>query len=235
MLISNGLISGAIRTLGCRSAVSPSRSMRARLARAVVASATSAPIACASRPQRLDRSAPSAASSARCAAATDSFRVVRMRSRSRFSKSQLRASLAARSSSERRTPYHVPQTTSSTSVIRPTSTGVGCESAERPSNTAAPVVTTGPSKVLPRVLESRKRSSCLSGVMRAASLPAEPRATAQPPTGPPAHSTRLHGLSRGGGRRHHAHADDTVAEAGLADAGLTGLELVRAGLDPGQS
>lgn len=168
MLISNGLISGAIRTLGCRSAVSPSRSMRARLARAVVASATSAPIACASRPQRLDRSAPSAASSARCAAATDSFRVVRMRSRSRFSKSQLRASLAARSSSERRTPYRVPHTTSKTRLIRPTNSGEGYGSAGSPSSTAAPVVTTGPNRVLPRALESRKRSSWRRTVMNAA-------------------------------------------------------------------
>jgi len=49
--------------------------------------ATSAHIACASRPQRLDRSAPTAASSARSADATDSYRVVRMRSRSRSSRS----------------------------------------------------------------------------------------------------------------------------------------------------
>ena len=125
----------------------------------MVPAATSAPAACASRPQRLDQSTPAAASSARSAAATDSCRVVRMRSRSRLSSSQQRASLAARSSSENCTPYQVPRTSCKTILMKPCSSGEGWGSTGRPSSTTAPVVTTGPSRVMTRAMETRKRSS----------------------------------------------------------------------------
>jgi len=146
----------------------------------VVTAATSAPAACASRPQRLDRSAPTAASSARSAAATDSFRVVRMRSRSRFSTSRLRASLEARSNSERLPPYQVPHTTYKLRVILT-------------SSTAAPVVIIGPSRVLPKVLESKKRSNRRRTVINTAHTNCRSRqnaSAAAPPTWAPRQRAR---------------------------------------------